>query len=209
VLKKSQVNYDQTVRVGIVAKYLNNEDTYYSVVESLKIAAWHEGVNIEITWVDAEKIATTIRGLKQYDGILIPGGFGTRGVEGKIAAAGFALQNNVPYLGLCLGLQVAVIAATRKAGVKDATSGELNGKSAHQAIYLMANQTGKQATGGTMRLGDYPAKLVKNSQVAKMYGHQDISERHRHRYEVNRAYENDFNRSGLVVSGESPDGRLV
>lgn len=209
ILKKSQSQYAQTVKIGIVAKYLDNEDTYYSVVESLKIAAWHEGVNLKITWVDAEKIARDLSKLDDYDGVLVSGGFGTRGVEGKISAAGYVLEKKIPYLGLCLGLQAAVIAATRKAGVLDATSGELNENAQHQAVYLMPGQAGKQATGGTMRLGDYPAKLVKGSRVALIYGSEDITERHRHRYEVNRAYESDFNKGGIVVSGQSPDGRLV
>jgi CTP synthase len=118
VVKKSSTTYDQTIKIGVIAKYLDNEDTYYSVVESLKIAAWDQAVNLEISWVDAEKVDENTDDLKNYDGILVPGGFGTRGVEGKITAAGWALENNKPYLGLCLGLQAAVIAAARNAGVE-------------------------------------------------------------------------------------------
>lgn len=209
VVKKSSTVYDQTVKIGIIAKYLDNEDTYYSVVESLKIAAWDQGVNLKISWVDAEKIQENADDLKNYDGILVPGGFGTRGVEGKITAAGWALENNKPYLGLCLGLQVAVIAATRKAGVEGATSAELDDNSDKQVIYLMPDQAGKQATGGTMRLGNYDANLLDGSVVAGLYQASEVTERHRHRYEVNRQYEEDIQKGGLVISGESPDGRLV
>lgn len=209
VFKKASSKYEKTLKIGIVAKYLDNEDTYYSVVESLRIAAWHQNVGIELDWVDAEKIAKNVEALDKYDGLLVPGGFGNRGVEGKIAAAQWALENNKPYLGLCLGLQVAVIAAARRAGVKDATSAELDEKAQHQVIYLMPDQAGKQATGGTMRLGDYKAELSQGSQVEKLYGEKEIVERHRHRYEVNRKYEKDIEKGGLKITGESPDGRLV
>ncbi len=210
VVDKATRKHSRTVRVGIVAKYLDNEDTYMSVLEALKSAAWHEGVGLEYTWVSAEELEH--RGtsqLEQYDGLVVPGGFGTRGVEGKITAATYALAHKKPYLGLCLGLQVAVIAAARLGGVKKATSGELDTQAADQVVYIMPDQRGKEATGGTMRLGDYPARLVKGSKTEKVYGARDITERHRHRYEVNRAYEEAINRGGLVISGESPDGRLV
>lgn len=200
---------DKNVHIGIVAKYLDNEDTYYSVLEALKSAAWNEGVTLEYSWVDAEKIAKNLDDLAQYDGLLVPGGFGTRGVEGKIAAAGWALENNKPYLGICLGLQAAVIAAARRAGVKSATSAELDQLAKDQVIYLMSDQAGKEATGGTMRLGDYTAELIKGSKVSKLYDATKIIERHRHRYEVNRKYEKEINKGGLVISGESPDGKLV
>lgn len=207
--QKIKKTYDQKVRIGIVAKYLDNEDTYYSVVESLKIAGWHENVEVEIVWVDAEEIEKDAKGLEQYDGLLVPGGFGTRGVEGKIAAASFALEHRRPYLGICLGLQAAVIAATRRAGVANATSQELEANAENPVVYLMADQAGKEATGGTMRLGDYEAKLEKDSKVAQLYEEIDIVERHRHRYEVNRKYEHNINDGGIIVVGESPDGRLV
>ncbi len=201
--------YERQVSIGIVAKYLDNEDTYYSVVESLKIAGWHEGVGVQITWIDAEKVAENIDQLASYDGLLIPGGFGTRGVEGKIAAAAWALKHKKPYLGICLGLQVAVIAAARYGGVEDATSGELDSTAPHQVIYLMNDQAGKEATGGTMRLGDYVAELQPNSKVAQLYRATEVTERHRHRYEVNRTYEKYFTAGGLLITGESPDGKLV
>ncbi len=197
--------YDKTVTVGIVAKYLDNEDTYFSVVEALKAAAWSESVDLKYEWINAEDESN----LSKYDAILVPGGFGTRGVEGKVAAATYALENNIPYLGLCLGLQVAVIAAARKGGLSEAITEEINPKAKQNVVYLMDGQSGKQETGGTMRLGNYEAKLEKGSKVADVYSAQNIIERHRHRYEVNRAFEKEINQGGVIVSGESPDGRLV
>lgn len=210
IVKKATEVKKKAVKVGIVAKYLDNEDTYLSVLEALKAAAWHEGVELEYTWVNAENLEKKGDSeLKAYDGLLVPGGFGTRGVEGKVLAAKYALEKKVPYLGLCLGLQVAVIAAARRGGELDATSGELNAASRHQVVYIMADQKGKEATGGTMRLGDYPATLKKGSKVAKLYGKTDVIERHRHRYEVNRGYESEIERGGLLIVGQSPDGTLV
>ncbi len=210
IVKKATTQAKKTVRIGIVAKYLDNEDTYISVLEALKAAAWHEHVVLEYEWVSAEELETKgVKQLKQYDGLVVPGGFGTRGVEGKVVAAKFALEKKMPYLGLCLGLQVAVIAAARRGGVLEATSGELNAAALEQVVYIMEDQKGKEATGGTMRLGDYPARLKKGSMTAKLYKSQDIVERHRHRYEVNRAFESAIEKGGLVISGQSPDGTLV
>ena len=210
IVKKTTTEKKKTVRVGIVAKYLDNEDTYISVLEALKAAAWHVGVGLRYEWVSAEDIERygTAK-LKGYDGLLVPGGFGTRGVEGKITAAKYALEKGIPYLGLCLGLQVAVIAAARRSGLLDATSGELDAAAEHPVVYIMESQKGKEATGGTMRLGDYPAQLAKNSKVAKLYQSEEVVERHRHRYEVNRTYEQEIEQGGLVISGQSPDGTLV
>ncbi len=210
VVQKATDKHERRVRVGIVAKYLDNEDTYISVLEALKSAGWHEGVGVEYEWVNAEDIEAKGTGvLANYDGILVPGGFGSRGTEGKIAAAQYALEQKKPYLGLCLGLQVAVIAAARRGGVKNATSGEFNPSSPEQVVYIMDDQKGKESTGGTMRLGDYPAHLVDGSVVGRLYGESDIVERHRHRYEVNRAYEDNIVAGGLAISGQSPDGTLV
>jgi CTP synthase len=201
---------NKTVRIAIVAKYLDNEDTYISVVESLKAAAWSQEAGLEYVWVDAERLEKKgCDELAEYDAILVPGGFGVRGIEGKIAAAGYALTHDIPYLGLCLGLQVAVVAAARRGGVKDAISAEINPEAENQVIYIMESQRGKEATGGTMRLGDYPAVLEKGTKTAKTYGAHEIVERHRHRYEVNRSYEDAIKKGGLIVSGESPNGRLV
>jgi CTP synthase len=197
----------KTVVIGLVAKYIDNEDTYMSVIEALKAAAWHEKVGLKIRWISAE--TATKKDFKKVDGILVPGGFGMRGIEGKIAAARYALENNVPYLGLCLGLQVAVIAAARKAGFRGSNSTEFDSGCEHNVVYIMEGQAGKESTGGTLRLGDYPAKLVKGSLAAKTYGKLDIVERHRHRYEVNQKFLKQIKDGGLEVSGYSPNGKLV
>ena len=207
----AQTEYGKTVRIGIVAKYLDNEDTYISVVEALKSAAWANTVNLDYEWVDAEKIEQ--QGAKKllsgYDGIVVPGGFGTRGLEGMASAAQFAMQVKLPYLGICLGMQMAVVAAARNAGVVKATTAEIDPGSADPVIYIMEGQEGKQLTGGTMRLGSYPCKLQKGSLAHKVYGTQNITERHRHRYEVNQKYTAAYKKAGLRLSGTSPDGRLV
>ena len=195
------------VKIGMIAKYLDNEDTYISVLEALKAAAWEVGVGLDLKWVNAEEIDE--KELADLDGILVPGGFGKRGIEGKVAAARFALDTKKPYLGLCLGLQVAVIAAARKAGLKDANSTEFDEKTKHDVVYIMEGQQGKESTGGTLRLGDYKAKLKAGSVVEKAYGTKDTTERHRHRYEVNQKFKADIEKGGLIISGTSPDGKLV
>jgi CTP synthase len=196
------------VTVGLVAKYVDNTDTYISVIEALKAAAWAENVKLNIVWLDAEKMATD-QHFAGVDGLLVPGGFGTRGLDGKIAAAEFALKNDKPYLGLCLGLQMAVIAAARLGGVKNATSEEIDPETSANVVYIMENQKGKQSTGGTMRLGDYPATLIRGTKTAKLYGATEVVERHRHRYEVNQQFLAEIANGGVVVSGTSPDGKLV
>lgn len=202
-----ETTYDKTVRIGMVAKYLDNEDTYISVIEALKAAAWQEKVGLEVVWINAEDCDATQ--LAEMDGILVPGGFGKRGIEGKICAADFALENKKPYLGLCLGLQIAVIAAARRAGLTDANSTEFDPDTENNVVYIMDGQQGKESTGGTLRLGDYTAKLTPGSKVAEAYGATEIVERHRHRYEVNQAFLDDMTRGGLTISGLSPDGKLV
>ena len=195
-----------SMRIGLIAKYMDLEDTYLSVLEALKAAGWQEGVGVEVVWLNAEKV--TEKDFAGVDGIVVPGGFGERGVEGKIAAARYALDYSVPYLGLCLGLQVAVIAACRKGGLLGAHSSEFS-TTEDPVVYIMAGQEGLESTGGTLRLGDYPAVLQKGSRVATVYGSRKIVERHRHRYEVNRVYETVLSKGGLSISGESPDGKLV
>ena len=230
--------YDETVKVGLVAKYVGNEDTYICVTESLKAAAaWNE-VNLEIEWINAEKLAEkdekALKALKAVDGIVVPGGFGARGAEGKIAAATFALEEDKPYLGLCLGLQMACVAAARRAGLEEANSEEFDQKTQENVVYIMDDQKGKESTGGTMRLGDYVATLKAKTKTAEIYRkaiddlksgkvagskdwwgtyHKDgavkTTERHRHRYEVNQKFLADIEKGGLIVSGTSPDGKLV
>lgn len=201
---------DHTVKVGIVAKYLDNEDTYFSVIESLKFAAWNQEVNLEYYWVDAEALEKDgTESLDQYDAILVPGGFGSRGVEGKIAAAAYAMEHNKPYLGICLGLQVAAIAGARASGLHDANTTEVNAETPDPVIYIMEGQEGKESTGGTMRLGDYTCVITEGSLAEKVYGSREIVERHRHRYEVNQKYRDQLEQAGLRITGLSPDGRLV
>ena len=204
--KRAQKNA-RTVKVGLVAKYVGNEDTYICVTEALKAAAAWNNVNLDLRWINAEKVDDKM--LSEVDGLVVPGGFGNRGVEGKIAAANYALDHDVPYLGLCLGMQVACIASARRAGLTQANSEEFDKETKENVIYLMSGQEGKESTGGSMRLGDFPAKLVKGSKTAKIYGKTNIVERHRHRYEVNQKFLKEIEKGGVVVSGTSPDGKLV
>lgn len=210
-IKKS---HNKTVKVGIVAKYLDNEDTYICVIEALKSAAWHSNVNLEYSWIDAEKCeamnsSQQKKVFDKVDGIIVPGGFGERALEGKISAAQFALKNKKPYLGLCLGLQMGVVAAARNAGLSEATTTELNPKSPHQVVTTMTDQKGLENTGGTMRLGNYPCDLDKNSLSAKYYKSKKIIGRHRHRYECNNDYRDRYNEWGIKAVGLSPDKQLV
>lgn len=213
VVRLTTTKFPQKVTVGVVAKYLDNQDTYMSVFEALKSAAWTNSVQVDIRWIDAENLekkgADVAKAIKGCDGIVVPGGFGTRGLEGKIKAAQFALSNKFPYLGLCLGLQMGVVAAARNAGIEDATTTELNPKADNQVISTMDGQHGKELTGGTMRLGDYPCNLEKGSLVAKLYGTKSTLERHRHRYECNNAYRSFYEQWGIRDVGTSPDGKLV
>lgn len=202
-----ETSFSQTVKIGMIAKYLDNEDTYISVLEALKAAAWHEKVNLDLQWIDAEDVLND--DLSMLDGVLVPGGFGKRGVEGKIQAATYALEHRKPYLGLCLGLQVSVIAAARRAGLEDANSTEFDPDTKNDVVYIMNGQEGKESTGGTLRLGDYTAILKKGSLAAKTYGAEEIVERHRHRYEVNQKFSDDIEKGGLIISGTSPDNKLV
>jgi CTP synthase len=197
----------EEVKIGLVAKYVDNTDTYLSVTEALKAAAWKVGVKLKTVWINAEEAKES--DFEAVDGIVVPGGFGVRGVEGKIAAATYCLKNNKPYLGLCLGMQCAVIAAARIGGIKKANSEEFGAEEGENVVYIMEGQEGKESTGGTMRLGNYPAKLVKGSKTAEIYGATDVVERHRHRYEVNQAFIKEIEKGGLKISGTSPDGSLV
>ena len=212
MVKSALTKYKKTVRIGVIAKYVDNQDTYMCVFEALRSAAWANEVNVDIVWVKAENLPTDKKEqdiLKSLDGIVVPGGFGPRGIEGKIMAARYALDNKIPYLGLCLGLQVAVIAAARKAGLKDANSTEFDLKTKHPVINTMAEQIGKENTGGTMRLGDYTCMLENGTKARKAYGQGQIVERHRHRYEANNSYRDQYEDWGIKASGLSPDSNLV
>lgn len=207
IVTAQAATHEKTIKIGMVAKYMDNEDTYISVLEAIKAAAWQEDVGVDIVWINAETSGRS--DYEAVDGLIVPGGFGSRGIPGMIDAADFALETGKPYLGICLGLQVAVIAATRRAGLADANSGEFDGETEHNVVYIMEGQAGKESTGGTLRLGDYEAVLKDGSKVAETYAATDIIERHRHRYEVNQAFTNQIEEGGLVISGTSPDGKLV
>ena len=200
------------VRIGLIGKYVSLVDAYLSVVEALNHAGAHHGVQVEIDWIQAEEVEGMLSEgrLKDLDGIVIPGGFGERGIEGKIAAAGFARQSDIPCLGLCLGLQCMTIDFARNVlGLERAHSSEFDPSSPHPVIDLMESQRDVSDMGGTMRLGAYVAQLKSESQVSAIYGEDVVSERHRHRYEFNSRYRAKFEDTDFVCSGESPDGRLV
>ena len=200
------------VRVGIVGKYVALPDAYLSVVEALYHAGAANGSDVQIEWIQAEEAPELIAkgDFGHLDGIVIPGGFGERGVEGKIDAARWAREHAVPALGLCLGMQVMVIEYARnELGMTGANSAELDPDTPFPVIDIMDDQVGIEDKGGTMRLGAYPAVLTAGSRVAEIYGASEVSERHRHRYEFNNAYRERFEASELALSGTSPDGRLV
>jgi len=202
----------KTVRIGLIGKYVNLPDAYLSVVESLRHAGFHHGARVEIDWIQAEEVTGLLAEgrLRNLDGIVIPGGFGERGIEGKIAAAGFARENAIPCLGLCLGLQVMVIEFARSvAGLESANSREFDAAAPHLVIDLMDEQREVVDMGGTMRLGSYAARLAPGSQIEKAYGDSIVYERHRHRFEVNPRYRRRLEDAGLWCSGTSPDDRLV
>lgn len=202
----------QTVRVGIIGKYVSLIDAYLSVVEALNHAGIHHHTNVEIDWIQAEEVEGLLADdrLRNLDGIVIPGGFGERGVEGKVAAAAFARENNIPCLGLCLGLQVMTIEYARNVlGLSSANSLEFDPQTRHPVVHLMDDQRDVSEKGGTMRLGAYVAQLARGSKVAAAYGEETVSERHRHRYEFNSNYLSKFNDGDFWASGESPDGQLV
>jgi CTP synthase len=203
---------DRPVRIGLVGKYINLPDAYLSVVEALKHGGFACGAKVEIDWIasdDTEGLLAEGR-LGGLDGIVIPGGFGIRGIEGKIAAAGFAREQEVPFLGLCLGLHCAVIEFARDmCGLAGANSSEFEPHSPHPVIDLMDEQREVVDKGGSMRLGTYPAKLLPGSVVHRAYGEALVYERHRHRYELNNRYRAKLEDAGMVCSGMSPDDRLV
>jgi len=212
IVKSALTRYRKTIRVGVIAKYTDNQDTYFCVFEALRTAGWANEVNVDIVWVNAEILPRDSKEqakLETLDAIIVPGGFGPRGIEGKVLAATYALDNKVPYLGLCLGLQVALIAAARRAGLKGANSTEFDKSTPDPVVSTMAEQIGKENTGGTMRLGDYTCLLERGSAARKAYGQEKIVERHRHRYEANNKYRDSYEAWGLKGSGVSPDGTLV
>ena len=202
-----------SVRIGLVGKYVELHDAYLSVREALKHAALYYGVDVEIKWIssaDLEKMTDIEEALKGVDAIVVPGGFGSRGVEGKIRTARYARENKIPYLGLCLGLHVMVIDYARNVlGLEDANSTEFDKMTEHPVINLMSDQKGLDRLGGTMRLGLYPCNILEGTLARNLFNQDLIEERHRHRYEVNNDYRGLMEEQGLVFSGQSPDGMLV
>ena len=201
-----------SVTVALVGKYVRLHDAYLSVVEALHHGGYENGVTVDIRWLEAEDLTEDIIEslLAGADGILVPGGFGERGVEGKILAAQYARTHDIPYLGICLGMQTAVIEFARNVmGLPDAGSGEFQPRSPHKVIDLMPDQRGNIPKGGTMRLGAYPCQITPGSRLEAIYGRDAIAERHRHRYEFNNDYRTAMEAKGLRVSGLSPDGHLV
>ena len=205
-------NPEGEVSIAIVGKYTQLHDAYLSVAEALRHAGSADGASVDIRWIDSETVtaenaATVFAGV---DGILVPGGFGSRGIEGMVAAAQYARTNGVPYFGICLGMQVAVIEFARHAaGIADANSGEFDELCAHKVIDFMPGQSDEIDKGGTLRLGAYPCDIAPGTTMERCYGAQHISERHRHRYEFNNDYRAALTAAGLTLSGLSPDGRLV
>jgi CTP synthase len=201
-----------TVRIALVGKYVQLQDAYLSVVEALNHSAVHHGVKLEIVWVDAETLswAEAERRLAESDGILIPGGFGIRGIEGKIAAVRYARELGVPFLGVCLGMQVAVVEFARHVvGLEGANSSEFDPETPYPVIDLLPEQKDIADMGGTMRLGSDPVKVVEGTRAYAAYGEPVVYERHRHRYEVTNAIRPKLVQAGLVICGTSPDEKLV
>ena len=205
-------NATAEVTVGLVGKYVRLHDAYLSVAEALRHAGFALGAKVNIRWIDSETLTSEnyMAELSPLDGIIVPGGFGGRGIEGMILAAKFARENRVPYFGICLGMQISVIEFARDVlGIKDANSGEFDEQCAHKVIDFMPGQSEEVAKGGTLRLGAYPCVIGENTTMARCYGKREISERHRHRYEFNNKYRDALTTAGLTLSGLSPDGRLV
>ncbi len=201
-----------TVKIGIVGKYVQLHDAYLSIAEALGHAGFNLGVRVDIEWVDSEHVnpENSEKVLGELDGILVPGGFGDRGIEGMITAAKYARQNGVPYFGICLGMQIAVIEYARNvAGIEDANSGEFDELCAHKVIDFMPGQSDYVAKGGTLRLGSYPCDILEGTLMERCYGSGKTEERHRHRYEFNNDYRRVLSDKGLVICGVSPDDSLV
>jgi CTP synthase len=208
---KRVISPAKRVRIGVIGKYFDVRDAYKSIYESLTHAAASEDCGIELELIDAESLQDGVIGqLKDVSGVLIPGGFGLRGVEGKIKAARFAREHEIPYLGLCLGMQVATIEFARNAcGIKDANSTEFDKNTKEPVISLLEEQRGVKNMGASMRLGTWPTKIAKGTLAERIYGSNEVMERHRHRYEFNMKYRDQMTEKGFVISGTSPDGTLA
>lgn len=202
------------IQIGLAGKYNELDDAYLSVIEAIKAASFFHKRKAKIVWIDAEKIEAADKKewekLHKVDGVVVPGGFGSRGVEGKIAVAEYCREEKVPYLGLCLGAQIMAIEVARHvADIANATSEEFSPKAKHKVVCFMPNQNEKRAKGGTLRLGSWPCKVQKGTKAFQAYGMERIEERHRHRYEFNNAYKKQLEQAGLLFSGVSPDRELM
>ena len=199
------------VSIGLVGKYVQLHDAYLSVAEALRHAGYALDADVEIRWIDSETLTPENyrQILSGLGGILVPGGFGSRGIEGMILAARFSREERIPYFGICLGMQIMVIEYSRYAGLPDANSGEFDAATPHKVIDFMPGQSDEINKGGTLRLGAYPCDIAPETTMARCYGNTYIHERHRHRYEFNNDYRDLLVEAGLTLSGTSPDGRLV
>ena len=205
-------NSEREVKIALGGKYVKLHDSYLSIAEALRHGGWENRVKVQVEWVDSENVTpeTVEALLGDCAGVIVPGGFGARGVGGMIEAAGFARRRRIPFLGICLGMQIAAIAFAREIlGYADANSSEFDPGSAHPVIALMEEQTGLASMGGTMRLGAYPCRITPGTRMMKAYGAEEVRERHRHRYEFNNCFREAYTEHGAVFSGQSPDGTLV
>lgn len=210
--KVRMIKANNIVKIGIVGKYVRLEDAYISVIESVKHAGFANDVNVDIKLIDSETITkdTVNEKLKSLDGIIVPGGFGNRGIEGKIETIKYARENKVPFLGICLGMQMAVVEFARNVlGLKDANSAEFSDTTQNPVIHIMEDQKNVKKKGGTMRLGSYPCVIKEGTLAFEIYKKERIDERHRHRFEFNNDYKEKCEKAGLICSGTSPDGELV
>lgn len=206
------LNMNKEVTIGLIGKYVQLHDAYLSVAEALRHAGYEYGAKVNIEWIDSETITeeNVAEKLKHCAGVIVPGGFGNRGVEGKIATVHYCRENNLPYLGICLGMQVACIEFARNVlGISDANSGEFDEFTRNKIIDFLPDQSEEVAKGGTLRLGAYPCKIVKGTKMEECYQSELIYERHRHRYEFNNDYREAVQKAGLVISGTSPDEYIV
>ena len=209
IKKIRNIKKEDRVKIAIVGKYVRLEDSYISVIESLNHAGFANNVNVDVELIDSETITqdTAEKILKGLDGIIVPGGFGNRGIEGKIETIKYARENNIPFLGICLGMQMAVVEFARNVlGIKDANSAEFSDTTKNPVIHIMENQKNIEKKGGTMRLGSYPCILKPGTVASRVYKTEKIDERHRHRYEYNNDYKERLENAGLICSGTSPDG---
>ena len=205
-------NIKDEVSIAIVGKYVQLQDSYLSVAESLRHGGFKNNVKVNVGFIDSETVTANnvAEVLKGYKGIVVPGGFGNRGIKGKIETIKYARENNIPFLGICLGMQMAVVEFAKNVlGLEDVNSAEFDENAKNPVIHIMDDQKDVQEKGGTMRLGAYPCVLKEGTVARRIYGKEEISERHRHRFEFNNSYKEQIEKAGMICSGTSPDGRLV